>query len=82
MQQPRVGTIVHYRSFGTPKGEFTPECRAAIVTEVGGSPLGVIGLTAINPTGLFFHPLAAGGSAYSNGAYAGGTWHFLDDCDA
>lgn len=33
-QTPTVGRIVHYRSFGTPGGEYAPRCRAAIVTEV------------------------------------------------
>jgi hypothetical protein len=30
-----VGRIVHYRSFGTPNGEYKADCRAAIITEVG-----------------------------------------------
>lgn len=34
-QKPGVGQLVHYVSFGTPKGEYTSMCRAAIVTEVG-----------------------------------------------
>lgn len=32
---PSVGRTVHYVSFGTPGGEYTSECRAAVVTEVG-----------------------------------------------
>lgn len=32
---PSVGRIVHYRSYGTPNGEYVAECRAAIITEVG-----------------------------------------------
>lgn len=32
---PTVGRIVHYKSYGTPGGEYEPECRAAIVTAVG-----------------------------------------------
>lgn len=28
--------MVHYRSYGTPGGEYAPRCRAAVVTEVGG----------------------------------------------
>ncbi len=35
MPAPTVGRIVHYTSFGTPGGEYTKQCRAAIVTEVG-----------------------------------------------
>lgn len=33
---PTVGRIVHYLSYGTPGGEYTPQCRAATVAEVGG----------------------------------------------
>ncbi|QLF84122.1 hypothetical protein KNV15_gp76 [Gordonia phage Jambalaya] len=33
-QQPTVGRIVHYQSYGTPGGEYPPEPRAAIITEV------------------------------------------------
>lgn len=31
----RVGDRVHYVSYGTPGGEYTSKCRAAIITEVG-----------------------------------------------
>lgn len=31
-QVPSVGRIVHYVSYGTPGGEYTSECRAAIIT--------------------------------------------------
>lgn len=31
---PFVGQIVHYQSYGTPGGEYLPEPRAAIITEV------------------------------------------------
>ncbi|MES9516479.1 hypothetical protein ACIQYW_18535 [Rhodococcus erythropolis] len=34
MRQPSVGDVVHYQSYGTPGGEYLPEPRAAIVTEV------------------------------------------------
>lgn len=33
--KPQLGEFVHYTSFGTPKGEYSSQCRAAIVTEVG-----------------------------------------------
>ncbi len=70
---PTVNAQVHYRSFGTPGGEFPAACRAATVTEMdldvpkslGGER---VGLVVFNPTGLFFHSLADGGSRYSTGA--------------
>lgn len=31
----RVGDRVHYVSYGTPGGEYTSKCRAAVVAEVG-----------------------------------------------
>lgn len=61
-QAPSIGRIVHYRSFGTPGGEYLPEPRAAVVTETGtrqllpGGPLvEVVGLAVLNPTGMFFN---------------------------
>lgn len=83
--KPTVGGIVHYVSFGTPGGEYTSECRAAIVTEVDTSD--TVGLCVLNPTGQFFNrtvahdegtrpfgdldsPLCAGRR------YGGGTWHW------
>lgn len=49
---PTVGRIVHYRSYGTPGGEFLPEARAAIVTAVHEG--GEVALAVLNPTGVFF----------------------------
>jgi hypothetical protein len=61
---------VHYVSYGTPGGEYTSQCRAAIITEVPlvdeartpelraeGEALvaaGRIGLAVVNPSGMFF----------------------------
>lgn len=54
--RPSVGRIVHYVSYGTPSGEYTSECRAAIVTEVGTFvDEDRIGLAVLNPTGMFFN---------------------------
>ncbi len=54
----QVGDIVHYVSFGTPGGEYTSECRAAVVTEFeeDGDDLGKVtaSLAVLNPTGMFF----------------------------
>lgn len=79
-QQPSVGRIVHYVSYGTPGGEYTSQCRAAIVA---GVPEGVppafgpdgiatqVDLVVLNPTGLFFNPCMQ-----SEDEHRGGTWHW------
>lgn len=75
--KPTVGRTVHYVSYGTPGGEYKMQCRAAIVTEVDPADPGRIGLAAVNPTGLFFHPLAEGGCRRLDQAtHMGGTWHW------
>lgn len=87
---PRVGTTVHYVSFGTPGGEFGKACRAAKVTELDdgdpdrpGDPE-LVGLAVLNPTGLFFRSIADGGCRYNGesrpSGRAGGTWHWIEDC--
>lgn len=72
-QQPSVGRIVHYRSFGTPGGEYTSQCRAAIIAGVPAGALPVVDgerteqwdsgaivadLVVLNPTGLLFNRCA------------------------
>jgi hypothetical protein len=60
-QTPSVGRIVHYVSYGTPGGEYTSQCRAAIITSVRdmdpvpehGVPY--IDLCVLNPEGMFFN---------------------------
>ena len=55
-QIPSVGRVVHYQSYGTPGGEYLPEPRAAIITEIEGDLSGVrVGLAVMNPTGMFFN---------------------------
>lgn len=71
-QKPSVGRIVHYVSYGTPGGEYTSQCRAAIVTEVElGVPQSLggerVGLAVLNPTGIFLHSIDAGGCKYHAG---------------
>lgn len=75
--QPSVGRIVHYVSYGTPGGEYTPQCRAAIITEVADGVeedrrAEVVSLAVLNPTGMFFNQ----GCRHSEGAQTGGTWHW------
>lgn len=68
---PSVGRIVHYVSYGTPGGEFTSECRAAVVTRVTNEPE-IVDLCVLNPTGLFFNT----GCHHAEDTKAGGTWHW------
>lgn len=67
--KPSVGRVVHYKSYGTPGGEYGAECRAAIVTEAEGE---TIGLFVANPTGLFLNQNVA----HDEDGKAGGTWHW------
>ncbi|GAA2948060.1 hypothetical protein ACFPN0_15355 [Kitasatospora cinereorecta] len=79
---PTVGRTVHYVSHGTPirsdgSQAFPPQCRAATITEVDAEDSGRVGLAVINPTGMFFHPLSAGGAVLADcGAQMGGSWHW------
>lgn len=70
MQQPSVGRIVHYVSYGTPRGEFASKCRAAIVAEVAGPP-GSASLVVLNPTGVFFNVCSQ-----DEDEKRAGTWHW------
>lgn len=78
-----VGMPVHYVSQGSPvlpdgTQRYRSVCRAATITELDHGDQ--IGLVALNPTGLFFHPLSDGGCHYDEDGHAPGTWHRLDDC--
>lgn len=60
--KPSIGRTVHYHSYGTPGGEYLPEPRAAIITQVledfgtDEAPETRVGLAVLNPTGMFFNP--------------------------
>jgi hypothetical protein len=73
---PTVGRIVHYVSYGTPKGEFTSQCRAAIVTAVNEDK--TLDLAVLNPTGMFFNRSVWGDHTENQG----GTWHWPERADA
>lgn len=73
MPTPSVGRTVHYVSHGTPPAAdgtqaYTSQCRHATITEVDPTNQNRVGLCVINPTGLFFHALADGGSSYHDGS--------------
>jgi hypothetical protein len=79
--RPSVCRIVHYRSHGTPGGEYTPQCRAAVVSEVDERNGLLVGLVVLNPTGLFFHALSDGGCHLDPTNTMGGTWHWPERVD-
>lgn len=72
---PSVGRIVHYVSYGTPGGEFTQECRAAIIAGVD-NPDGPIDLVVLNPSGLFFNKCVQDERVDEAGHRHGGSWHW------
>ena len=90
--RPSVSRVVHYVSYGTPGGEYSQACRAAVVTAVqmgGGTILPeTVSLCVMNPSGVFFdqdvryhegEPLKPGESRRDlcgGRDYAGGTWHW------
>lgn len=92
MPVPSVGRIAHYVSYGTPGGEYTSQCRAAIITSVAAKnvPLGQVhlvedgyevGLCVLNPEGQFFNqhvPYDQWDSAEADehAKPKGGTWHW------
>lgn len=77
--KPSVGRIVHYYSYGTPGGEYKPECRAAIVTAIHGPDASgeVISLAVMNPTGMFFNQRVQEGDP----GHSAGTWHWPERTD-
>lgn len=74
--KPTVGRIVHYRSYGTPGGEYAPECRAAVVTKVYWNSVDsgieeMVSLAVLNPEGMFFNQ-----DVPFSERPVGGTWHW------
>lgn len=87
MSKPTVGATVHYVSYGTPGGEYTSQCRAAIVTAVRDDEpvpehrVPYVDLCVLNPTGMFFNQNALYDAptehdAGNGEAPRGGTWHW------
>jgi hypothetical protein len=73
--KPSVGRIVHYVSYGTPGGEYTSQCRAAIITEITEcyAHTKCVGLFVANPTGLFLNQHTPHNETSEQRA---GTWHW------
>ena len=80
MQKPSVCRAVHYVARGSADGVFPKCCRAATITEVAETAAGdstIVGLCVTNPSGLFFHSVADGGTEYDGSEHPeGGTWHW------
>lgn len=74
MTEVRIGDVVHYVSYGTPKGEFDSTCRAAIVAGNDTNATGVVELVVLNPGGLFFNTCLED-PGEPNREYHGGSWH-------
>jgi hypothetical protein len=84
-QKPSVGRVVHYVSYVSYGGEYTRECRAAIVTQVMvlkdldvpsrrviTTETETCGLAVLNPTGMFFDASVP----HNEDTKLGGTWHW------
>lgn len=67
--QPSVCRMVHYVSYGTPGGEYTPKCRAAVIAGIVNENF--VDLVVFNPTGLFFNSCEQDEENKN-----GGTWHW------
>lgn len=87
MATPSVGMTVHYVSYGTPGGEYTSQCRAAIVTAVPDILTdGLYGkvpdahLCVLNPEGFFFNKNVIYDEPqldeHGHPGLRGGTWHW------
>jgi len=75
-QRPSINRAVHYQARGSADGKFPPVCRAAVITEVGDMESDRVGLCVMNPTGMFFYPVADGGGVAHDEDKAPGTWHW------
>ena len=74
--KPTVGRIVHYVSYGSPKGEYVSKCVAAVVTQVNDAEGKRIGVVVLNPTGIFFNV-----DIDCDVDHAAGTWHWPERTD-
>jgi hypothetical protein len=76
--KPSIGRIVHYVSYGTPGGEYTSQCRAAIIAGLDEHPEQnepgdvFASLVVLNPTGMFFNQMCL----QDEQDKTGGTWHW------
>ena len=53
MTMATVGSLVYYKSYGTPGGEYPSTDRAAVITAVHNETC--VDLCVFNPEGLFFN---------------------------
>lgn len=72
MSKPTVGRIVHYVSLVSPGGEFKPQHRAAIISDVLHPSTVDVSLVVLNPNGMYFNL----NCPQDEEAKAPGTWHW------
>ena len=74
-QKPSIGRVVHYVSYGTPKGEYSSRCVAAIITDVKDDEDGevVVRLKIFNTDGEFNSPWLKEKEVDKK---EGGSWHW------
>ncbi len=77
--KPSIGRIVHYVSYGTPGGEYSSACRAAVVTavetsiaDIDQSEFTTVDLFVMNPEGIFLNKNVI----QDEETKKGGTWHW------
>lgn len=68
--KPYIGQTVHYKSYGSPGGEFQSEKRAAIITAVHNEK--DVCLCVLNPTGFYFNLFATKGNH-------AGQWNYITE---
>jgi hypothetical protein len=73
---PSVGRMVHYVSYGTPGGEYTSQCRAAVIASLPKPWSDTVDLVVFNPEGLFFNKECPFGEPLTDGTSEVGTWHW------
>jgi len=71
----RMGHLVHFRSYGTPRDEHPHECRPAIVTRLHSDKVGMLDICVFGDSGVFFKQrIMQDPGRYVDG-FVDGAWH-------